>query len=84
MILRFLYGKQFRVTIKHLENNYKIDSLLRYILNITNNDILFIEGYKVLIRFLSDYIKLYNINNKNSLDSISGYIVGLFKSYWKH
>ena len=43
-----------------------------------------LERYKVLIRLLSDYIKLYKINNKNSLDSISGYIVGLFKSYWKH
>ena len=53
--LRFLYGKQFRTMMKHIENNYKIDSLLRYILNITNNDIPIIEGRKTEIRHINDY-----------------------------
>ena len=77
--LRFLYGKQFRSMMKHLENNYKIDSFLRYILNITNNDISINEGYKAVIRHAYDYIKQHNVYNEDSLNSISSYITSLFK-----
>ena len=45
--LRFLYGKQFRTIMKHLESNLKIDSFLRYILNNTDNDKYIHEGYKL-------------------------------------
>ena len=82
--LRFLYGKQFRSMMKHLENNYKIDSFLRYILNITNNDIPILEGYKALIRHSNDYIKQHKVYNQDSLESISGYITSLFKNNGKH
>ena len=78
--LRFLYGKQFRTMMKHLEYNYKIDSFLRYILNITNNDISIIEGYKSIIRSENDYIKQYNVYNEDSLINISAYIYCLFKN----
>ena len=66
--------------MRHLENNYKIDSFLRYILNITNNDRSIIEGYKAVIRHANDYIKQYKVYNEDSLDSISTYITSLFKS----
>ena len=48
--LRFLYGKQFRSMMKHLEDNYKIDSFLRYIINNTDNNIPIKEGYKSVKR----------------------------------
>jgi len=81
--LRFLYGKQFRSMMKHLENNYKIDSFLRYILNITNNNILIEEGYKTVVRYANDYIKQHKVFNEDSLNSISAYITSLFKSNGK-
>jgi len=81
--LRFLYGKQFRSMMRHLENNYKIDAFLRYILNISNNDIPIIEGYKAVIRHANDYIKQNVVYNEDSLDSISSYITSLFKSNGK-
>ena len=69
--------------MKHLENNYKIDSFSRYILNIINNDIPIIEGYKAVVRHSNDYIKQYNIYNGDSFDNISGYITSLFKNNGK-
>ena len=36
--IRFLYGKQFRNIMKHLESGYNIDSFLRFILNIKDNN----------------------------------------------
>ena len=77
--LRFLYGKQFRSMMKHLENDFKIDSFLRYIVNNTNNNIPIKEGYKAVERNTMDYIKQYGLYNKNSLDGISTYITSLFK-----
>jgi hypothetical protein len=77
--LRFLYGKQYRSMMRHLENNYKIDSFLRYILNNTNNNISINEGYIAMIRNVNDWIKQYDLYNKNSLDCISTYITSLFK-----
>ena len=76
--IRFLYGKQFRNIMKHLECNYKLDSFLRYILNNKDNNILINEGFKALIRNTSDYINQYEIYNDNSFENISNYITLLF------
>ena len=78
--LRFLYGKQLRTMMIHLETGKKIDSFLRYILNITNNDISIIEGSKSVSRSVNNYIKQYNIYNEDSLNNISDYITDLFKN----
>jgi len=79
--LRLLYGKQFRSLMKHLENNFKIDSFLRYIINNTDNNQSIKEGYKTVNRTvkLENYIKYYDSVNKDSLDSISSYIISLFE-----
>ena len=69
--LRFLYGKQFRSIMKHLESNFKIDSFLRYILNNTDNNISINEEFKVITRNTYDYINQYELYNENSLKSIS-------------
>ena len=79
--IRLLYGKQFRSLMKHLENNFKIDSFLRYIVNNTDNNKPIKEGYKAVNRTvkLENYIKYYDSVNKDSLDSISAYIISLFE-----
>ena len=66
--LRFLYGKQFRSIIKHLESNLNIDSFLRYIINNTDDEPIK-EGYKTIVRNVNSYIKQYELYNKNSLES---------------
>jgi hypothetical protein len=76
--LRFLYGKQFRSFMKHLESNFKIDPILRYILNITENTTSIYGGFKALIRNVEDYINHYKLYNRNSLNAISNYITSLF------
>ncbi len=66
--------------MKHLESNYNIDSILRYILNNIDNNISINERFKTIKRNVYDYINQYNLYNKNSLDSISSYITTLFKN----
>jgi len=77
--IRFLYGKQFRSVMKHLESGYNIDSFLRFILNIKENNSIIKEGYKAISRNVTDFIKEYELYNKNSLDSISTYITSVFQ-----
>ena len=79
--LRFLYGKQLRIIMKHIEHNYKIDSFLRYILNNTDNNNLIKEGDKYIERNVYNYIdnKQYELYSRNSLDGISNYITSLFE-----
>ena len=77
--IRFLYGKQFRSVMKHLESGYNIDSFLRFILNIKENNSIIKEGYKAITRNVTDFIKEYELYNKNSLDSISEYITSVFQ-----
>ena len=81
--IRFLYGKQFRSIMKHIESNYKIDPFLRYILNNTDNTIPINEGFKAIKRNADDYINQHELYNENSLDGISTYINSLFKSNHK-
>jgi len=65
--------------MKHLENGYNIDSFLRFILNIKENNSIIKEGYKAITRNFTDFIKEYELYNKNSLDSISEYIASVFQ-----
>ena len=77
--LRFLYGKQFRTFMKHIESDINIDSILRYILNNTDNNIPINEGDKEIIRKANDWKNQFEIYNKNSLEFISDYITSLFQ-----
>ena len=83
--LRFLHGKQFRSIMKHIKQNYKIDSFLRYILNNTDNTAIINEGEKCITYNVQDYInnKQYIIYSRNSLDIISSYITSLFSKNFK-
>ena len=78
--LRFLYGKQFINIMKHLENENTIDStltIIRYILNIKDNDIIIKEGNKLVSRKTSDYIN-FKEYYRDSFESIDSYILSLF------
>ena len=79
--LRFLYGKQLRIIMRHIIHNYKIDSFLRYILNNTDNNSEIKEGDKYIERNVYNYIddRQYIIYSRNSLDGISNYITSLFE-----
>jgi len=83
--IRLLDGKQIRSLMKHLEENFRIDSFLRYIVNNTDNNKPIKEGYKTVNRSVKkeNYIKFYETINKDSLDSISSYINSLFESNGK-
>ena len=77
--LRFLYGKQFNSMMKHIQKSYNLDSFLRYILNIKENDIIIKEGDKGLGSQVKDYISLPEKYSENSFKAISEYITDLFK-----
>ena len=79
MYIRFLYGKQFRSIMKHLEKTFHIDSFLRYILNFRDNNKKVKEGEKIIIKNANDYIKEYELYNENSFESIAMYIRSLFE-----
>ena len=79
MNIRFLFGKQFRSIMKHLESDLNINSFIRFILNDKNDNKLINEGFKTIKRFAKDCIKQYELYNQNSLDGISTYITSLFK-----
>ena len=80
MNLRFLYGKQFRNIIKHLENksNINIDSLLRYILNNQNTNKHIKDEYKIKNIDVNDYINQYEMYYKTVFEEISQYISYIF------
>ena len=78
MNLRFLYGKQFRSIMKHLESDLKVDPFLRYIINNKDNNKQVKEGFKAVNRNTTDFINQYELYNKNSLESISNYITTVF------
>ena len=80
LYLRFLYGKQFRIFLWHLEKDYNIEPFLRYILNITDNNINIIEGSKIINRQVTNYINYYQLFIKDSLESIFSYIISIFKN----
>ena len=71
--------------MKHLTNNLKLDSFLWYIVNNTDNNILIKEGLKTvnITVDLKKYIKHYDTINKDSLNSISPYMISSFESNGK-
>ena len=77
--LRFLFGKQFRTMMKHLQSTINVDSFLRYILDNTDNNSKINEGFKTVKEDVKDYINYYELYNKYSLESISMYITDLFR-----
>ena len=77
--LRFIYGKQFDSLMKHLEGTYKIDSIIRFILNDTNNQEIK-DGYLSNSRNTEDYVYEYDLYNNNSFKNISDYISSLFQN----
>ena len=79
MNIRFLYGKQFRSFMKHLDKTFHIDSFLRYILNITDNNKSIKEGKQNTIKNVTDFLTEYELYDQNSFQSISMYIRSLFK-----
>ena len=83
--LRFLYGKQFRSLMRHLEDNFRIDSFLRYIVNNTDNNEPIKEGFRAVSMTVKkeNYIDYYDSVNKDSLNSIIKYIDSLFESNGK-
>ena len=64
---------------KHLENKYKIDPFLRYIMNNTDNNIPINEGFKIIKRNANDWINQHELYIENFL-YISNYITSLFTS----
>ena len=80
--LRFLYGKQFITFMKHLnnDNDINLDSILRYILNITDNDMKIIDENKNNIKNKKDWKNEYEKYYKYSLEYLSEYIKSLFKN----
>ena len=80
--LRFLYGKQFITFMEHLnnDNDINLDSILRYILNITDNDMKIIDENKNNIKNKKDWKNEYEKYYKYSLEYLSEYIKSLFKN----
>ena len=78
MNLRFMYGKQFRSMMKHLETGYKIDAFLRYILNNTDNNKSIKEGFRAIEKTVNDWIHHHEQYEQDSFQNISAYIQSLF------
>jgi len=78
MNLRFMYGKQFRSMMKHLETGYKIDAFLRYILNNTDNNKSIKEGFRATQKAVTDWIHHHEQYERDSFQDISTYIQSLF------
>ena len=77
--MRFIYGKQIDSILKYLNGDFKLDSFLRYILNETDNTKIIKEGEIYNSIKTDDYVKQYNLYNKNSFENICEYITSLFR-----
>jgi len=75
--IRFLYGKQIDSILNHIQGSYKINSFLRYILNLTDPKEVK-EGRKAFVRKSMDYINEINNYNNDSFNIIHDYIINLF------
>ena len=78
--LRFLYGKQFRTIMKHLEDGLGLSSFLRYILNITDNNINITEEFVQIEKNSSNYKYNYKAYFQKSFESINNYIESLLNN----
>ena len=59
--LRFLYGKQLRTIIKHIENGINIEPIIRYILNNKDNNLPIKEGNKDILINRTDWKNQYEL-----------------------
>ena len=77
MNLRFIYGKQFRSMMKHLETGLKIEPFLRYILNFTDNNKSINEGLKAIDRSVTNWVNNHIKYEEDSFKNINNYINSL-------
>ena len=75
--LRFLYGKLFRKIQMHLEETCDIREIIRYILNITDNNKEIKDG-EIFHSKIKDYVNFYHKCNEESFNNTSKYIISLF------
>ena len=75
--LRFLYGKLFRKIQMHLEETCDIREIIRYILNITDNDKEIKDG-EIFHSKIKDYVNFYHKCNEESFNNTSKYLISLF------
>ena len=80
LLLRFLYGKIFRIIYRHFEFNYNIENRLRFILNNTNNSEKIIDG-NISNNNLNYNLSQYKLMIENSFKNISDYLKTLFLNY---
>ena len=79
-LIRLLYGKQFRIIMKHIDSTRNIDSILRYILNNPDNNKDIKEGFKWNYKVYPNYITSCELYEERSLEVISYYIVSVFEN----
>ena len=75
---RFLYGKIFRKIQLHISGNCEISEIIRYILNITDNNEEIKDGDMDNTASVYDYYTFYSLYNSGSFDRITKYIASLF------
>ena len=76
--LRFLYGKLFSKIFNHLNINFEISDILRYILNETEYNNKIQDGNVQCPLKTIDYVNAYKLYNSNILENIRNYICSLF------
>ena len=76
--IRFIFSRIIDSILNHLTTSLNIDPFLRYILNITDDNIDIKEGLKSNPRSTEDYVREYNLYNKESLKNISDFIGSIF------
>ena len=79
--LRLLYRQLFRKLRQHQEGNFDIPEIKRYILNKANTTDKIYEAENIYnIRLGQDYEKQYYDYTKQIFESISNYLISLFKA----
>ena len=82
--LTFLYGNLFTKLINHLNRNFEILEIERYILNkIDYNDIIK-DGDLNYSLTTNDYVNEYKLYNNNLFKNINNYIISLFNNNKKN
>ena len=76
--IRFMFGKQFDNMVKHIYENFSLDSFLRYILNYTFTDQKIYEGKKDFNKVKFDYNNIEKYN-ENTFKIINEYMNNFFK-----
>ena len=75
---RFLYGKIFRKIKLHISNSLDIFEIIRYILNITDNNKKINDGDMDNTEPVEDYYNYYSMYNSGTFKRITEYIRTLF------